>query len=310
MSINYSMAMTDQDAANLSLALQNPENGQGAKIAALKMISTIAQNQATFGFDLCDIFDALSEGLDGVGESELCCALAWETRILGSWGGLVIQAAGLIQLFTWLKELTSWFIGIITSIESFFVGMMGKVVGTAVSGIGGAISSPLSSFLNLLSGSASGTQPAKTQDGRYIRRDASAVMQGLMIMASSEAPAMTAVINMLGTNSGSTTGAGNAANAGTGTGTGTGSGTGSGTGAGTGTGGGTGSPQASNTGTGGNSQSPTGLAASTPQNQSTGSAGGTGTGTGGEMSDNRRRRDGRALGQNTRRSLVGRASRG
>jgi hypothetical protein len=303
---NYNTPMTDADSSALAVALSNPSNTNAAKVAALKAIATICAQQAQFGFEIHEVFDAMSEGFDGMGESALCEALSWETRILGSWGGIIVQAAGVIQIFSWIKEVTTWFFSTLASIESLFVGMMGKLVGTAVGGLGGAITSPLASVLNLLGGSSSSTT-TKANDSKFIRRDASNVLQGLLILAASEAPTFTAVVNTLGMTSGTAkSGGAMGAGAGTGTGSGTGTGTGSGTGtsptglaASTPKGSGTGSGAGTSTG-----QNATGLAASSPQNT------GTGTGTGTATADKRRPRDGRALGQNTRRSLVNRASRG
>lgn len=306
----FETPLDDSDRNALLTALNAAPNSGGAKIASLKMIYQVACNAKTFGISESDIFKALSEGFDDEGPSALCEALHWETKIIGSWGTLIIQAAGWIQLFNWITGAFNWLINKITSVEQLILGMVGKQLGSAIGGLGGAVLSPLSGIANMLTGSASGSATGAKQDRRY-KHDSSALVSGLMIMATSEAPAMMAMMNMLNTSPSASTNqpAQGGQGAGTGGGTGTGTGTGNTGTANTGTGNtGAGTTGTGNTGTG--NTGATGTATTgTPTSAGTGA---TGTGTGTTPSDRRsgrRMRDSRAMGINTRRNLVSRNNR-
>jgi len=288
------MPLTDADQTAMATALMNPVGNSASKTAALKLIYQVAANAKTLGVSDSEICGALSDGFEGTGETALFEALSWELKILGSWGALVIQAAGILAIIHWLKNATSWFFNIISSLSQLFLGMSGGIVGTAIGGIGGAILSPLAGLANLFGIGKSG-----------VKKDSNAIVSGLLVMASAEAPVLSAVINTLGMTAGSMgggvggggfAGLGGGAGGGTAT-TPTGTGTGANLAMNTPTGTGTGTPTGA-TGTGG-------LAANTP----TGTGGVATAPTGGSPApttptDRRRRRDMRAVGIRSRRNLV------
>lgn len=196
MNTAYTQPLNGEDTAAIATALSNQSGGAAARTACLKMVFQIAANAPQLGVSEADIFEALSSGYDAKGASALCEALSWETRLLGPWGALFLQAAGIIQVIGWLKSSYSWFSAKISSLEQIFLGMMGGVSGSAIAGLGGAVLSPLAAISSLFG-------VGQKHDRTGIRRDTNAVVSGLMLMATSEAPLLAAIVSTLGVESGS-----------------------------------------------------------------------------------------------------------
>jgi len=121
----------------------------------------------------------------------------------GSTFGLIVQAAGFIQIFTWIENAASWFKANANSI------------GTLLTDIGeGKFSDALAQAMSLLGISSSSKTPAKDSSGL--------ARQGLLLLMSSEAPLLATATTFMGSKKTMASGA-----AGSGSGSGSGAGSGS-----------------------------------------------------------------------------------
>lgn len=194
------LPLTDADQQSLAVALSTgAASSAGARIAGLKMIYTVAANAHALGITADDICEAVSAGAEDWATVSLFEVLAFEVRFLTVYGALLIQAAGVIQVISWIENAASWLMGMVGSMATFFTSAAGGVASTVVSGA-------LNAFQALF-GSAS-NQTKKDAFGRGVRHDSNALcgtMNAFTMMAAAEAPALSALMSMLGYNSGTAT---------------------------------------------------------------------------------------------------------
>jgi hypothetical protein len=166
--------LTDADVSSVTQAFASSGDG-GAKLAAQKMIFSIAASASTMNLSSADVFAALAAGADNFADRSLYEALAMECSLpSGSWGALVIQGAGVMQMITWAKAAPAWIAAQLSTLET--------VLTNAVSGnLKGAATSFMSMF----------------GIGTPVSKDAAALTNMFALMASSQAPALGTMITAL-----------------------------------------------------------------------------------------------------------------
>jgi hypothetical protein len=169
-----SAPLTDSDVSAAVTALNNPTTSNAAKIAMLKMVFTAASQMDALDISSSDVFSALAAGAPRFSDRSLFEALALETNLTSSWGALVIQGAGVIQVITWAKSAPTWIAAQLSSLETV-------LTDTLTGNLKGAASTFLSVF----------------GIGKTVQKDTSNVHQMFQIMATSNAPGFAACLNML-----------------------------------------------------------------------------------------------------------------
>jgi hypothetical protein len=170
--------LTNSDVSSLVSALANPSGEDAAKLAMLKMLVTASTNSKSLGLTSNDIFNALATGADGFADRSLYEALALETSLpAGSWGALLIQGAGIIQVIAWGKSAEAWLVANATTLETAFA-----------QAITGNLASSAKTFLSMFGVGTSAV--AKDSTGAV-------ALNSLTMMATSQAPGLAMVLNNL-----------------------------------------------------------------------------------------------------------------
>jgi hypothetical protein len=175
--------ITAADLSALSSTLDAPGAvAAQATMAYLKMLVQMVQAPPGVAPTANQIFNALAAGAINSADSALYEALALETKIGGAVTALVIQAAGVVQVFEWAVSATEWFVGKLSAIGTLLYDVATLNVTDAIK-----------QFLIILGISSS--SPAK---------DSTNAINGLTMMLASQAPVLATAVAFLKNRSGGT----------------------------------------------------------------------------------------------------------